>query len=1656
MSHNASGTDKAAAASGSGQGSAQAQAPKLRSGAHYSQWKADMEVYLERYGAGGVHARVIDPKEWKVLVAKVDEAKKTELDAALQLILGAGSQSAAVASTSLSASTQKGSRGTSPVRSVDPREAALKVVREHVERSIRVYGVLYAALPEELRQQAESVARGNAYGLWKWLEDKFQSTEQDSVGILLEQWISLRQEEGETFDAYRARVDKLFALLKTAKEEPSARMRSLITLDRLLPQYKQGVLALKAGGKLKDATAINWDEIATFVNGIERETQRDGAATSDGTGGAWANSAQMRQKLAAREESDRRPPRDNSKLTCFLCDQQGHIVRDCPEKGKHSGGTSSRGGRGGGRGGRGGRSVNFADTSSEQASSAVKHSSNRFEPLSSDEDEEWDSGEQSEDHRAHCAIANMQRAYAAGASAPKKIITLAAKEKLEADKAKEAARRAPKPAADAKPASDRKPEPPVAKEDKQATKPRTYAQLDAALSGTAWGWDTMASVCISGNRNCFRSLRKCPAVEVKTADGAKVTAVQVGTVVLRLDTDAGRTLRFEVDNVLFHERFASNLLSGERMTKQLKWQYHATEESTWVLTPLGNRITLSTRGRISVLLGGGGERVYSGVTTRVSAPNELVRLHERLGHMPFNRLAKLVHGGKVMGLGSFTSRELAAARTQVLECRACSAGKQARTNFDHRGLQRGTAPGEVLHMDSYVVKCKGSDGEPYVTYGISVMDSFSREAWHAHASSKDVVASAVITLLKQIETHTGKRLKQVFTDGGTEFNNQTLKNWLASKGAMIRASPPHTQQLDGVAERSIRTFKDSGRTLLEHARAPQWLWRHAVNHSVWLWNRSHVSSSSGQTPYQAGTGRLPSLKLSTLGVWGCDCYVHLRKEVRVGAMSAKSEPAIYLGHCEGVSAANVLLLSTGKRVVSRDVRFLSTFKHMAALKAGKEEVEALLDGTNELISSPVDSEPRPERAPALGERKEEAAEDSDAESSDESVLEDAEEGDPDEWQVDHISKRRVIRGKGPEYLVHWTGFGPESDSWEREENVSDCQAYQEFMAAHAAPRRSPRLATGSDSGSLAEASGMPGEADDALEAMPRVEMAMSALRSLQLPKEQLTLEDEQRVMNAISAGVAALEDRTPQTLKEALAGTDAAAWRAARQKEYDSCVAQGVWEEVPRESLPKGTNILPCKDVFKIKVAETGDIAQFKVRFTPKGCRQKRSEYGETYARTAMYKTERVALSLAAHSGNVTEQFDIPVAFLNAPVDELVYMELPSGFGKQGHVGRLLKSMYGLKQAPRNWDRLIHGFITGEMGWKATVSDPSFYFRRSKTGRLMLLYRFVDDMQGQYHPEDKAEFAVSSGMLSERFNIKKIDTATWMLGMRITRDEKAGTITLDQELYITKALERFSMDQCKPVASPEVPGAAKDRTPSLDVPCDRQRYMEIVGTLMYAAISTRLDICHAVHYLAGNMVAPTVRHMKAAEHVLRYLAGTKEVGLVFGKHKGSAALETRGRSINAKVDVCAFADSDYAEDQSDRKSVSGWVAKLNGDPVSWSSKKQPVVALSTCEAELYAEAAAIQEVLWLRGLCSELGLNVECGASTVYGDNQAAIAVSANGIKSQRTKHVDVKYHFITETIEAEKVKLQWVPSAQQQADIFTKALATPIFLGLRKQLMTR
>jgi hypothetical protein len=320
---------------------------------------------------------------------------------------------------------------------------------------------------------------------------------------------------------------------------------------------------------------------------------------------------------------------------------------------------------------------------------------------------------------------------------------------------------------------------------------------------------------------------------------------------------------------------------------------------------------------------------------------------------------------------------------------------------------------------------------------------------------------------------------------------------------------------------------------------------------------------------------------------------------------------------------------------------------------------------------------------------------------------------------------------------------------------------------------------------------------------------------------------------------------------------------------------------------------------------------------------------------------------------------------------------------------------------------------------------------------------FVDDFQIGYHQSDESEWMELKELFCDRFKTKYTEVSQWMLGMKVTRERVKKLIFINHEVYIETVLNRFNMNDCKPASSPERVGSELNVESQDDCELLAQfPYMKLVGSLMYAAISTRVDIAHVVHQLSKHSAAPQNIHWLSGKQVLRYLKGTSKVGLKFG-----------GTHLNKPMIVVGYSDADFANDHKTRKSVSGWIVKLNGDVISWSSKGQSTVAQSTCEAELIAASECVREVLWVQHLLTELGLSVE-NQSVIHVDNIAAITRAENGIVSDRTKHIDVKYHFMMQEIENESIKLKWIESKEQQADILTKALSGDTFNKFKECLV--
>ena len=281
--------------------------------------------------------------------------------------------------------------------------------------------------------------------------------------------------------------------------------------------------------------------------------------------------------------------------------------------------------------------------------------------------------------------------------------------------------------------------------------------------------------------------------------------------------------------------------------------------------------------------------------------------------------------------------------------------------------------------------------------------------------------------------------------------------------------------------------------------------------------------------------------------------------------------------------------------------------------------------------------------------------------------------------------------------------------------------------------------------------------------------------------------------------------------------------------------------------------------------------------------------------------------------------------------------------------------------------------------------------------------------------------------IAARHEIVRLGPVNWLLGFKVERDRPNRTLTISQSAYVETILDRFGMTEANPLSTPLDPNTnlfAYEISDDIRTEMRSRPYSKLIGSLMYAATGTRPDISFAVSTLARFMSDPHPVHWDAAKRVLRYLKGMKNLCLTFGRNENG---------------LVGYTDADWAS-QAHRHSISGSVFLVSGGAISWSSRKQPIIALSTTEAEYIAASDASRELLWLRALTSELNFSSD-SPTTLFCDNQSAIKVAKNGLLHARTKHIDIRYHFIRETILNGHLDIIYCPTSEMIADVFTKAL---------------
>ncbi|CAM8980748.1 unnamed protein product [Rhodiola kirilowii] len=482
-------------------------------------------------------------------------------------------------------------------------------------------------------------------------------------------------------------------------------------------------------------------------------------------------------------------------------------------------------------------------------------------------------------------------------------------------------------------------------------------------------------------------------------------------------------------------------------------------------------------------------------------------------------------------------------------------------------------------------------------------------------------------------------------------------------------------------------------------------------------------------------------------------------------------------------------------------------------------------------------------------------------------------------------------------------------------------------------------------------------------------------------------------------------------------------WRAAMSSELDALERNKTWVISP---LPAGKIPIGCKWIYRIKYHSNGSIERHKARLVVLGNRQKEGiDYTETFAPVAKMTSVRVFLSIAAIRGWELHQMDVHNAFLHGDLDEEVYMKPPLGLLNvpSGHVCRLQKSLYGLKQAPRNWFAKLSASLRA-FGFHQSYADYSlFSYQTGDTTLHVLVY--VDDLI--VAGNDSLSISKFKSYLSSCFHMKDLGTLKYFLGIEIARSSSG--LFLSQRKYTLDILSEAGLLGAKPSPLPmeSHQRLAISQSPIFDNP---ERYRRLIGRLVYLTI-TRPELSYSVHTLAQFMQVPKVDHWHAAIRVLHYLKGHPGQGLHL--------------SSNSSLQLHAYCDSDWASCPLTRRSLTGFFITLGQSPISWKTKKQVTISRSSAEAEYRAMASTCCELIWLKSLLKSLGV-AHSAPMSLYCDSQAAMHIAANPVFHERTKHIEIDCHLVRDQVQSGQIVTRYVSTANQLADLFTKALGKAQF----------
>ncbi|CAI7884124.1 unnamed protein product [Closterium sp. NIES-54] len=974
------------------------------------------------------------------------------------------------------------------------------------------------------------------------------------------------------------------------------------------------------------------------------------------------------------------------------------------------------------------------------------------------------------------------------------------------------------------------------------------------------------------------------------------------------------------------------------------------------------------------------------VSTTKSTP---ARLHARLAHVSVDTIKSSAKHDVA------TRLDITPSTGPDPPCISCIGGKLARHTFLATGSDAAEALA-VVHIDLCgPFRVAAKDGSLYF---LLLKDRHTRFVWVMPVAKKSDVLREFQNWLVLVERQTKKSVLMLRSDRGREFLGKEFTDFVDGKGIVHDLTCPYTPQQNGMAEREMRTAVESVRTMLLHMGVQHHWWHLALRQAVWVRNCLERSSTPpGTTPYQLLTGKKPDLTLAR--VWGCMVQFMVPGQQPGGKLAPKARWGIHLGVSTKGKGWEVLDLTDNKVVTSVEVIFYETL----SLEVWKAKFRPASGRTQ--AHPPTD--PSTAMVPLLVEVDEPADEDVVEVLPPPLVLAPpfpvadwpastpvSATGDEGSLEVSPVaSASGIAGGRQGAKLVDQDGKTSTTGEQQTGETVeqeaaAEVQSTKELLKSAGGEQlveSSNQLVddlTVDEEGELS--AGEESTSSDVVE-VPITTPELRRTSRARWPPERLsfhtclppaaftTVYDEAN--DDLLYDDAEKDDELPEldpdmhadpehrwdiammTVKEAPASWKGEVVKAAMEEEIRSLISMGTWEMVER---PRGVNIMKNRWVLTTKYRLEDTVEREKARLVVKGFTHVCGpDYNKTYSPVNSYVTLRIFLSIVAVFDLNLMQLDMKNAFLQSKLDRVLYMYQSDYFDDgTSRVCKLLKSLYGLKQSPLLWYRALDGVLLGA-GWKKSKVDEALYFKASDNRVTCWVLVYVDDLLAA--SSSPAMLKELKQLLEDAFELREISPVVKAVSV-----DAFAELTFDDE----EAQER------------------------------EEEYRQKVGSLQFAATTTRPDIAFACSKLGSGLTVRSDQHWREVGRCLAYLADTRDTALEFSG--GPESLE-----------LIDYVDADDEGDKQNRTSTSGYVFVYGGAAIFWSSSRIKCATLSSTESEYDAATNAGKEGRRLRFLLAEFKLLDARKLTLLCVDNKSAITVAEGLGLTGNLKHMERRYAWL-------------------------------------------